>query len=99
MNDNFIIDLCSCCQTRGYFSRGTVNFSTISILKTWSIVQETQQCSFKQTEMDIELYLMDGLITSLLLLSGLQLRVCNKNLIFLFLNQNICCGYSKEPSQ
>ena len=24
--------------------------------------------------------------------SGLQLRVRNKNLIFLFLNQNICCG-------
>ena len=23
----------------------------------------------------------------------------NENLIFLFLNQNICCGYSKEPSQ
>ena len=23
----------------------------------------------------------------------------NENLIFLFLNQNVCCGYSKEPSQ
>ena len=23
----------------------------------------------------------------------------NENLIFLFLNLNICCGYSKEPSQ
>ena len=30
---------------------------------------------------------------------GLELSVCNKNLIFLFLNPNICCGYSKEPSQ
>ena len=29
--------------------------------------------------------------------SGLQLRVCTKNLIFLFLNKNICCGYSQEP--
>ena len=28
-----------------------------------------------------------------------NLRVCNENLIFLFLNQNICCGFSKEPSQ
>ena len=27
------------------------------------------------------------------------LRVRNENLISLFLNQNICCGYSKEPSQ
>ena len=31
--------------------------------------------------------------------SGLQLRVCKENLIFLFLSQNICCGYSKESSQ
>ena len=30
---------------------------------------------------------------------GPQSRVCNKNLIFLFLKENICCGYSKEPSQ
>ena len=28
--------------------------------------------------------------------AGLSLRVCKENLIFLFLNQNICCGYSKE---
>ena len=32
-------------------------------------------------------------------LSGLYLRECTKKLIFLFLNRNICCGYSKEPSQ
>ena len=25
--------------------------------------------------------------------------MCNENLFFLFLNQNICCGYSKEPSR
>ena len=25
--------------------------------------------------------------------------VCNRKIIFLFLNENICCGYSKEPSQ
>ena len=23
----------------------------------------------------------------------------NRKIMFLFLNQNICCGYSKEPSQ
>ena len=28
-----------------------------------------------------------------------QIRVSNWKLLFLFLNQNICCGYSKEPSQ
>ena len=31
--------------------------------------------------------------------SGLKLRVRNEKLIFLFLNQNIGCWYSKEPSQ
>ena len=32
---------------------------------------------------------------SRMFLSGLYLKVGN----FFFLNQNICCGYSKEPSQ
>ena len=32
-------------------------------------------------------------------MTGLYLRVQNENLIFLFLNQNIYCGYSKELSQ
>ena len=31
--------------------------------------------------------------------SGLQIRVLNGKLFFLFLNQNIFCGYSKELSQ
>ena len=31
--------------------------------------------------------------------SGLQIRVRNQKLFFLFLNQTICCGCSKEPSQ
>ena len=30
-------------------------------------------------------------------LAGSQIRVRNKKLVFLFLNQNIGCGYSKEP--
>ena len=25
--------------------------------------------------------------------------LCNKNIFFLFLDQNICCGCSKEPSE
>ena len=31
--------------------------------------------------------------------TGPQIRVCNRKLFFLFLNQNICCGYSKEQSR
>ena len=30
--------------------------------------------------------------------SGPQIKVPKGKLFFLFLNQNICCGYSKEPS-
>ena len=28
-----------------------------------------------------------------------SVKSANESLIFLFLNQNICCAYSKEPSQ
>ena len=31
--------------------------------------------------------------------TGLQIKVHTEKLFFLFLNQNTCCGYSKEPSQ
>ena len=31
--------------------------------------------------------------------TGLQKRVSNEKLFYLFLNQNIQCGYSKQPSQ
>ena len=34
-----------------------------------------------------------------LVITGVQIRVRTGKLFFLFLNQNICCGYSKEPSQ
>ena len=30
---------------------------------------------------------------------GPHIRVRNRKLLFLFLNQTICCGYSKEPSR
>ena len=32
------------------------------------------------------------------LTKGPQIRLRNRKLFFLVLNQNICCGYSKEPS-
>ena len=31
--------------------------------------------------------------------TGLWLKVRNRTIIFLFFSQNICCGYSIEPSQ
>ena len=34
-----------------------------------------------------------------LILSGLLISLHTGKLFFLFLNQNICCGCSKEPSQ
>ena len=38
-------------------------------------------------------------VMSKLCISGLQIRVRIGKLFSLFLIQNICCGYSKEPSQ
>ena len=40
----------------------------------------------------------DGLWIVSLTFTGLQLRVRTRKIIFLFLNRNICCGCSKEPS-
>ena len=41
----------------------------------------------------------DGLASNLFnSITGLLLRVHNRKIIFLSLNQNICCVYSKEPS-
>ena len=31
--------------------------------------------------------------------AGLQINVCNWKYCFLFLNWNLCCGHSKEPSR
>ena len=43
-------------------------------------------------------YLSLGLLSPLTysIKAGLQIRVPNEKLFFLFLNQNVCCGYSKE---
>ena len=35
----------------------------------------------------------------LIIKTGPQIRVPNRSLFFLFLNQNICCEYAKEPSR
>ena len=45
------------------------------------------------------LQFLNAPVYNILILTGPQIRVCNRKLFFLFLNQNICCGYSKEPSQ
>ena len=41
---------------------------------------------------------LHSLSMALLSTPGLQIRVCIGKLFSLFLIQNICCGYSKEPS-
>ena len=43
--------------------------------------------------------LVDASEGRMLPLSAQAPRVCDFKFIFLFLNQNICCRYSKEPSQ
>ena len=40
-----------------------------------------------------------SMYTLVMLYQGLQNRVHNQSIILLFLNQNICCRYSNEPSQ
>ena len=45
---------------------------------------------------NLEMLFSKTFITASDKIAGLQIRVCTRKLFFLFLNQNICCGYSKE---
>ena len=51
------------------------------------------------TQSNVTLKKTFGSAQEILVLTGLQIKVHNWKLFFLFLNQNICCEYSKEPSQ
>ena len=44
-------------------------------------------------------WLLLTIYDNFMIISGLQIRLRNWKIFSLFLNQNICCGYSKEPSQ
>ena len=44
-------------------------------------------------------FVIYDLVPNVETVSGLKIRVCSSKLFFLFLNQNIYCGYSKEPSK
>ena len=48
---------------------------------------------------EIQFNFLNNILLLLLKLSGLQIRVSIGKSFSLFLSQNICCGYSKEPSQ
>ena len=72
-----------CLSTSGYLTLRPI-FYTINL---FSVILKTID------------YLYLQMLPYYFVYTGLKLRVRNENLIFLFLNQNICCGYSKEPSQ
>ena len=40
-----------------------------------------------------------GILNVFIITPGLQIQMHNGKLFFLFLYQNICCGYAKKPSQ
>ena len=95
-------------STQGYMQFTTVyRIFSESLLKNLVTIY-LSACNFAVMCIHRESLMSDHVLLNLLdqlgksdKMQGLQrvLRVCNENLIFLFLNQNICCGYSKEPSQ
>ena len=95
-------------STQGYMQFTTVyRIFSESLLKNLVTIY-LSACNFAVMCIHRESLMSDHVLLNLLdqlgksdKMQGLPrvLRVCNENLIFLFLNQNICCGYSKEPSQ
>ena len=75
--------------------------SEIPIFKLGSVDEETGLSLLKTQKTGI-CNLFGSVLVSLPLgtiETGLQIKVCIGKLFSLFLIQNICCGYSKEPSQ
>ena len=70
----------------------------VQFVNYWNIVHIVLQISFLSMISNF-CACKQELIECLIFVSGPQIRVRNKKVFFLFLNQNICCGYSKEPSQ
>ena len=70
------------------------NKSSCVKLRLWS------DCLDVQTGLNIRCSHMSICISCCIpALTGLQIRECSQKWVFLFLNQNICCWYSKEPSR
>ena len=93
-----------------YFSSDIRNFKNINhpppiqFLRTNACVCRTSEnCKplVLQGECNIEIFLSPGFLVYIGFIlnptvysAGLELRQRNRKIIFLFLNQNICCGYS-----
>ena len=73
--------------------QGLVNYQC----KVWHVASMTCECKHLQLCFFVSNFL--DFFPIFRANAGLQIRVHNWKLFFLFLNQNICCGYSKEPSQ
>ena len=61
------------------------NQQTVKALKRLHILTRQSICFLLSQNIEVE--------------EGLSLRVPTKKLIILYLNQNMCCGYLKEPCQ
>ena len=79
----------------GHITYSVYNSSFAGIdISTWAVATEDEHITYSVWDFAGQtVYYNTHQVT------GLQIRVCTRKLFFLFLNRNICCGYSKEPSR
>ena len=80
--------------TRHAMRAGQWNFTPLYTATAWDPYTARNIQQLEAVQRRVTRFFTDYKTTT-----GLKLRERNKNLIFLFLNQNICCWYSKELSQ
>ena len=80
---------------------------TIKMLGLYGLKMVSVKCNFLISQPKHMLLVLKRTVSLMVFLSiqntcrplVKNLRVCKGGIIFLFLKQNICCGYSTEPSQ
>ena len=75
--------------------------NTHTRIEAWHYVQEedTAYTTSDQNPTYPNSILLQSTTPIILQVNDFISGLCSRKIIFLFLNQNICCGYSKEPSQ
>ena len=96
------LSLMFCLFLSGCFTVGVIWFvyMDVFILYSWDyFIKKKNVWKKHYVSQQMSIFCTTQMIKEFFLYHYMTYECVTKNLNFLFLNQNICCGYSKEPSQ